>query len=314
MDINKNSINENTKVILIAANHNYLYPAMVLLTSLFHNHRDQDMQVFLLHTDMETVDQSRLLYLASRWSHKKICMIHVDESMLDGLKAFGRFSVEAFFRILGMELLPASVNQVLYLDVDMIVKGDLSELFEQPTKQFSACYDICGHLMCSLEEQKKPIGLASDDFYFNSGMLLMYLDDIREHKIKERICDDLKENFDRYSSVDQDALNKIYKGKVYHLPWQIYNCPCIPYIVHDKKDIYTDSDFIDYGVLEETAECAAYIDVTEDLLRNAKIMHFCTIQKPWRDRECYNHKNMRYAMQQYERYESLLKRQMRDWK
>lgn len=291
--------------IMLASDKNYLYPAMVLLTSLFHNHRNQKVVVYLLYMGFSKEDLDSIYSFADTWSDKEICCIEVTNKELGGLKAFGRFSEAAYFRILGMYLLPGTVKKVLYLDVDMVVNNNLSELFSmQMNKPITACYDINNYLQGNIEYHKAILGIPEQFSYFNSGMLVMDLEYMRNHSVAGRLLADIEEHFEMYALVDQDALNKFFYYNTEWLPWQKYNCPCVPVFSTVQKPEGIETLIVYKEILENSADIHGY-DITSQLVSKASIIHFCTSQKPWRDRDFYERENMKEAMKIYQRYERL---------
>ncbi len=295
--------------IMVAADRNYLYPALVLLVSLLHNHRNDDLTIYFLQSGLSIQDQQLLQKLEEKWK-KTIYCIEVTEDCRQGLKGFDRFSVAAFYRILGMELVPHSVDRILYLDVDMVVNQNLLELFSMDlTNPLAACYDINNELQGNIDYHKSVLGISREQPYFNSGMLVMDMEYIRKHHVKEIVFKDILEHFEEYTLVDQDALNRYYVGKTLYLPWQKYNCPCVPLLSTDATGVFDQEKLLSYQELRNwQEEDREGYDVTNQIIQEASVIHFCTSQKPWRDREFYRKENMTVARIIYERYERLLQR------
>lgn len=302
----KKEIIEKPKItVMLATDKNYLHPAMVLITSLFWNHRDQQVTVYLLYRGCDAKDLDKIRLFADRWSDKEICCIEVPAERLTSLKSFGRFSTATFFRILGMSLIPEQVERILYLDVDMVVNGDLSALFlREMKKPLAACYDINNRLQGNIEYHREALGIPAGYPYFNAGMLFMDLRYMRENDVAERLLADIEEHFDAYSLVDQDALNKFFYEDVEFLPWQAYNCPCVPFISRHPGDQKGEA-LITYPELYSQKGAFQIHDITGALMEDARIIHFCTAQKPWRDKDLYEQENMRAAMRIYQAYEEM---------
>ncbi len=291
--------------VMLAADKAYLYPAMILITSLFQNHRKQEVTVYLLHYGCDARDLEEISLFAGRWPDKEICCIQVPAERLASLKAFGRFSVATFFRILGIVLIPREVERVLYLDVDMVVNKSLSALFlREMKKPLAACYDVNNYLQGNIERHREALGIPVGYGYFNAGMLLMDLGYMREEHVAERLLADIEKHFDAYSLVDQDALNRYFYEDVEILPWQVYNCPCIPFLSRQPEERKGGSLITYPELYSQKGEFQIY-DITGTLMENASIIHFCTSQKPWRDRDFYSQDNMRSAMRIYEQYETI---------
>lgn len=141
---------------------------------------------------------------------------------LAGLPVSGRYTAAMWYRILLPELLPG-VERVLYLDVDTIVLDDLSPLWR---------LDLGGRLVAAVtnvfedwsRHRPEQLGIAARD-YFNSGVLLLNLDEMRVARATEA----LREVAARQAGVpgwpDQDALNIVLGGRrlELHPRWNAMN-------------------------------------------------------------------------------------------
>ena len=116
-------------------------------------------------------------------------------------------SVAAYGRLLIPEVFAGS--KALYLDCDFIVGRDLSELWAIPFED---------HLLMAVVEPgqtldnnlRETFGLMDHDTYFNSGALVMDLDQIRASDA-DRICLDLASNSNhQFPQNDQCILNIVF--------------------------------------------------------------------------------------------------------
>ncbi len=292
--------------IMVAADLGYLYPAQVLLTSIMHNHQEEHIDIYFLYSGISLIELELTKNVVESWKNKKFYPIEIKEDSLQGLRGFGRFSVAAFYRILGMKLLSESIDKILYLDVDMIVNKNISKIFEHQMKApIMACYDINNYFQGNIDYHKSYIGLSKSEEYFNSGMLLIDMNYVKNNETVDKLLDDILENFDRYELVDQDALNKYYRNKVVYLDWKKYNCPCIVYVSKKKCEFIKKEDFYTYTQIKNNVSQKMY-DVTEKILNNAGIIHFCTENKPWNREKLYDIDNMKQVYRIYKRYEKIL--------
>ena len=113
-------------------------------------------------------------------------------------------------------------------------------------------------------EHITEIGLDWRKFYFNSGVMLLNLKQIRKDKIKNNAII----YFNTHQEVfgDQDVLNAVVKEKVMPLSYR-YNCNSTFF---EEKDAAFLRDF--YG--EKVAE------TPQKVYENAAILHFAGY-KPW---------------------------------
>ena len=106
----------------------------------------------------------------------------------------------AYYRIAISDILPETVEKVLYLDPDVIVNGDLSQLF-----------------MTSVDSHPLAAVMVIKD-YFNSGVLLLNLSYFRKHNLSKKLFDYIKNNKNAIEYHDQDALNAVLQKSWIKLP------------------------------------------------------------------------------------------------
>jgi lipopolysaccharide biosynthesis glycosyltransferase len=121
-------------------------------------------------------------------------------------------------------LLPYLVNvpRLIYLDCDTLVFRDLSELFDlelAPSKPVAAVRDS---ETLSLSQDSpglaKVMNLSAEDAYFNCGVMLMKLDELRRQHFFESAVDFLTRSRGKYRFWDQSAINFVLHGQIDDLP------------------------------------------------------------------------------------------------
>ncbi len=174
------------------------------------------------------------------------------------------------------EILP-DINEVLYLDSDVIVNQSVDQIFEYDIAQYAlaAVFDIVFYL--AQPHDKNPETVPKK-FYFNSGVMLLNLKEFRRRNIPELLWKakfalaDSPENI--MNLMDQNAFNKVLYQDCLPLPIR-YNCPN-QYVANMDKKI----DRINYLYSTD------YQD-TVDLGRDAVIIHYIGRRsKPWLYESC----------------------------
>lgn len=155
------------------------------------------------------------------------------------------FSYMSLMRLLLPDLIPE--DKVLYLDVDTIVQDDLSKLWGLPMgdRWWAAVEESYGRW--------KPFGR----YYFNAGVSLFNLDQLRKDNIVPRLIDDL--NVCTYPYPDQDVLNKYaVPNKVLPLATRFNECFATGYtgnpaVIHYAgfQDWYENKFLFRHEVLEK---------------------------------------------------------------
>lgn len=140
------------------------------------------------------------------------------ESIKSHFKNVYHFSVVTYYRLFIASLFP-QYDKILYLDSDLVVLGDVSELYNTPLGE-----NILGAVSDTYVKNtpefrtyaQKAIGVSPDD-YFNAGVLVINLNEFRKNNIEEKFTRLVTEhNFDLLDP-DQAYLNFLCNGKVYKL-------------------------------------------------------------------------------------------------
>jgi lipopolysaccharide biosynthesis glycosyltransferase len=120
-----------------------------------------------------------------------------------------------YLRLFLPAMLPAAVERFLYVDVDTLCLGDLSELFELPLgdRILAAAVDRHNDQMSGYGGLPGGEHLDADAPYFNSGVLLINAVRWRELRVSERCFEYLAAHQGRLRFPDQDALNLVSYGQ-----------------------------------------------------------------------------------------------------
>ena len=163
------------------------------------------------------------------------------------LKQHIHITIETYFRLFLPELI--SEQRVLYLDVDLMVKGSLKQIYFADFDKYSfAAVPYLSDLNW-IEERNISIGLDSDHPYFNAGVLLLDLNRLRINKIFENALKLISDNNDLN---DQDALNIVVKKNYLRLDnrmnWTLHDKGRInnPLIVHFTGPFKPNIRFYDH--------------------------------------------------------------------
>ena len=188
-------------------NRNYIGQFMVSIVSLFENNKEKYI-VHLLHKGLTNDDENKLKDIVEKYNNE-INFYEIDDSIFNGLPKMGYdSSYTAYYKVLIPYKL-SFLDNVLYLDCDLIVRSGLKSIFEIERKHFiTATKDL--KINNSRKEHVKLINGSLDYLYFNSGVMLFdfkYKDEIVSiEEIKQYIFDNTK--IIRWH--DQDILNHFY--------------------------------------------------------------------------------------------------------
>ena len=237
--------------IVTACDDDFAQHTTVMLASLFSHHQECSFQVFIL-VPSDFLEETASKIIASFNTNVRLEIIRVSNDAVSELKVDGHVTKAAYFRLRIGELLPATLKRVLYLDPDIIVTGDVTELFETDLLDFpfGAVPDLFVELY--RREIRSKIELSEGAHYFNSGVLLIDLPRWRSLNIGGRAITYCRSNRDAITFWDQCALNHAANGRFY--------------VLDQKWNFQTNSVF-------QTESSAR--------LHSAKIVHFTGKLKPW---------------------------------
>lgn len=274
--------------LMIVTNSAYLRPTYMMLYSLFLNHPQEEVDIYLPYEDIAEAELAGLTAYVSGFAGKRLYPLYVGDTFKSKVKSRNGINVETYYRILGISLLPEHMERILYLDVDMIIKGSIKELYETElgNAPFAVCEDIYGIINGFHEANKRRLSIPERYSYFNAGVMLYNLRFLRETKAAERMLENIYRNYERYEYNDQDVMNEMYYDMLVYVGWDEYNCPPIWCYINKNRLAEGILEFADYNAIRELAKdpenmLRTYQNVTRQIYDNAKIIHYLGNTKPW---------------------------------
>ncbi len=243
-----------------SANDNYAQHLGVMLYSMLDNCScPEKIRIFVMDGNISQKNKEKLNSIVNH-SKAKISYHKPDEKLIEGMKVCRHITLEAYYRFPLIENL--NLTKLLYLDVDMVVTGDIKEIYNTPFQNniVFAVKDPGGS-----PAKKRSLGIPSDKHYFNSGLLLVDCKRWREEKITQKALDFMRKNPEKIEHADQDGLNAVLVNK-----WEELN-PCWNFII--KLFYHKHLPFL---------KAHGYEDVNlREISKNAKIIHYASFMKPW---------------------------------
>jgi len=195
--------------IVYNCDNNYVWIMGISMISLFENNKETvELNVYLLGDEISISNYHILSEIAEKYERNFI-LINVPDLNIPESLCNGRWPKSAFTRMFAGELLPSTLDKVLYLDADTIINDSISDIFEYD----SLNYAVCGVKDCVSKLYKHKIGINSTDSYINAGVLLLNLEILRTIDIRYEMEEFLKKYSSSVNYADQDILNGIFNGK-----------------------------------------------------------------------------------------------------
>ena len=209
--------------VFFATDDNYAPFLAVTFKSILDNaSKDFSYKFYVLTTNLSSSYEKRIKEFESE--DVKIEFIFLKET-IEKIKAKFHlrdyYSIETYYRFFIANMFP-QYDKVLYCDCDVIVLGDIAELYNHNIDKYlvGACPE---EVMTEVKIFGDYVEQALDvdcEKYFNAGVMLMNLKAFREENIEEKFFDMLQKYTFRVTQ-DEDYLNVLCKGKVklFHLGW-----------------------------------------------------------------------------------------------
>lgn len=247
--------------LLFSINDSYVDQFKVTLFSLVQQTPDRDLHVYLLQ-------QPRLGREAEieAFCQKLGVSYHalvIEEGAFADAPTTDRYPETIYYRLLAHEYLPADLDKILYLDADILCVNPVTNLYDLDLGD--QLYAAASHTEDSNVTDvvnRLRLGDYESDNYFNSGVLLMNLSQIRQVVKRDAIMAYIAERQKLLFLPDQDVLTALYGHQIQLIPDQIYNFDTRYHLIYAAKSLGKwDLDWV---------------------MANTVFLHFCGREKPWK--------------------------------
>lgn len=230
----------------------YITPASVMLESLLKNNRNRHIIAHTFTDDLNETSIEALRKLMESYQGELVThqlpTVAVN-TMKNAPLAWEYLSAAAYYRLVLPYVLDESVERVLYLDCDIMVRKNLEEYYDCSMKDSY----VAGSHDIEEEQHSKRLNLP---FYINSGVLLMNTKEIKQNFSLEKMLSETNRlmNQDEITCGDQDIINVLFHEKVFFLPdsFNFQRCIHKKYVLQHKEEV-----------------------------NKAAVVHFITSDKPW---------------------------------
>lgn len=235
--------------ICLSCDNNYAQYAGVVIASILLNSDDKSFfNFYILDGNIEQENKDKIEKL-KEIKDFNLNFISIDENLFEVYKKIGThsyISLSTYYRLKLASLLP-DVDNILYLDCDVIINSNLAELLEIDISEYYAA----GVKDIAVNSSGYVPKLEDGNLYFNAGVLYFNLDKIRKDNIESEFEKYTIENFDKIRVGDQEIINVVCQGKIKELSstWNVQS-----------------SNFVNRS----------------DYTKNPNIVHYVGRNKPWK--------------------------------
>jgi lipopolysaccharide biosynthesis glycosyltransferase len=262
--------------VVFTIDENYVQHCAVTITSLCNNTPNAKINISIVHNGISKKNISKLnKYLKSFVNINQVNWLEINPELLKDAPLTHHVSLATYYRILLPDILDKNLNKVLFLDSDLIIRENITPLWQTEISQFSHA----GVIEYGTDHQhKKSIGISEDSLYFNAGVMLINLDYWRDYNISQKAVQYIRENKEQITLWDQDVLNYIIESK--WLPVEPkWNATAIVF----KSELWEQRGF-----------ASQLCEQLEQVKNNPSIIHFTGSAKPWHYYHNHPHKNDYY--------------------
>ncbi|MFA6430419.1 MAG: glycosyltransferase family 8 protein [Candidatus Paceibacterota bacterium] len=194
--------------VIFSSDNNYAKHLGVTLCSIFANKsKEYSISIHVIDGGISNKNKNKLKNLEKRYLFN-INYINIKSNEYEDLFTSDHITKATYYRISIPNLLNNKIKKILYLDCDLIVLGDLLELFEKSVDNY-----FIGAVEEKVSDTKKDLGIDEKKPYFNAGVMLMNLNKWREANISEKTLSFARKNPEKIKLWDQDSLNAILVDK-----------------------------------------------------------------------------------------------------
>ncbi|MBX8766285.1 glycosyltransferase [Shigella sonnei] len=242
---------------------NFLFGAAVSMQSVVMHNPDLAVK-FHLFTDYIDEDYlQRVNAFTSKNANVEVRIYKVSSAFIDIFPSLKQWSYATFFRLVAFQYLSETIENLLYIDADVICKGSLAGLLDInfDGDKFAAVIKDVPFMQEKPAKRLAIEGLPGN--YFNAGVVYLQLEAWAKNDFMNKAIAMLASDpqHTKYKCLDQDILNILFFGH------------CI-FISGDYDCFYG----IDYELKNKSDE-----DYKKTITDDTKLIHYVGVTKPWND-------------------------------
>lgn len=209
--------NKNIIPVFFAVDDGYIPFLGIALKSLIDNASDENKyQIKILYTNVSSENIRRI----KKYEKENINIEFVDlnkqlEDIKEKLYTRNYFSNTTYYRLFIPELYP-EYKKAIYIDSDTICLTDIANLYniDMENNLIAGVPDGAIQAIDVFKDYvERVVGVSDYNNYFNAGIIVMNLEELRKYKFQEKFIYMLgKVRFE--VAQDQDYMNRLCKGRV----------------------------------------------------------------------------------------------------
>lgn len=230
--------------IFLASDDNYAQHSGVVLASLLANHNAGGLPLAIHYLDggLSAVNRDRISSIVENCANAEL-IFHEMSGEFRELKTDRYITHATYYRLKIDSLAGNDVCKAIYLDTDVLVFGDIEEMWNIDIAGYAAGAVEDAGLRDIMPKLKKQLKMPQDSRYFNSGVLLLNLNYWREQAVGDRVMAFLHTCPRDLPHHDQDALNAtLWQETLFIDPkWNVHKEVYHNYYLPDRRSRLSDA-------------------------------------------------------------------------
>ncbi|MFV0419593.1 MAG: glycosyltransferase family 8 protein [Dysgonomonas sp.] len=251
--------------IVLCTDENYIMPCGITMVSLLENDKDNIIIFHIMGIELKEKSKEKLSLICSQYRNASIMFYDAKEKIINlcylSPTDYQLLNNANYIRLFLGDILSENIDKVLYLDCDIIVSDNLSDLWNTNIENYSLAGVPDLHICCSHPETFNRLGYSDKEQYINSGVLLINLKYWREKNIISTFVNYAREKHGNLLLQDQDIINGVLYDSILSLPIRF--------------------NIINTYYWSKNNDTAYYWDEIYAALIDPAIIHFTSPEKPW---------------------------------
>ena len=247
--------------VFLASDENYAPFLCTVLYSIILN-TSSYINFYILDGGIKEKTKNLILKSLRKFQNFSIKYIDMTNFKLERFPKIKHYSVNAFSRYF-IPQFALNLEKAIYFDVDIIVRGDISKLYNIDLKDKALAVvseNFYRHNGEYLKEHLKP-DFQNSLNYFNTGVMVLNNKQFIENNYSDQLINLTLELYDKLACADQDVFNIVFEHNHKLVDYKFNYMP-------DFKNLYNDMS----------------PGLGDKLEKEAIILHY-TARKPWKDKE-----------------------------
>lgn len=195
-----------------ATDNNYARHVAASLVSLFENNPNIVFDIYILTNCVKQEHLNHLNTIAVNYS-QNITFIPIDNlfnKFSDLSLSINNLTISTYSRLFLSEVLPEEIDKILYLDCDIIINGNIIDIWKYNIEDFY----LAGVIDTMYPNYKTSIFLPQDKPYINAGVLFINLTKWRDNVIEKDFVNFINKFDGNVPHLDQGVINGVFHEKV----------------------------------------------------------------------------------------------------